>query len=499
MKINKFIMTAASLVMAVPLLASCSLTHKQEKPKVTQLNIVTDMYSDEQSLRNQYTELYEFSHPNVKVHITSMQNNNMYGMYMNNGKKKETPYDKLKKTMQGDNPPDFVIFNYNDLSDLTSNNLLMPLGSLITKDNFDTSGIAPVVLNGMKSAAGDNKLYALSPEFNSYALLYNKKIFQNQGVTFPDSKGMSWQQLFQLARRVSSGDGDKRIYGFDFDYYYGGFQYYSLQRDYLSQLPLKIFNSDKSKMTVDSKAWQSAWSPIVDLVNQKIIPFNVQPPRRQPSKNGKYNPFQNNMFLMGHLAMTIVNNGQLNNIIQANQQAKNIDGFDGVDWGIAPVPYQAVSPNVGGPVNFMGVMGINAKAQNVDDAWNLMKFVNSDKWAQLKSHSTYEMVSRTKYIKPLPGAKHNYDVSAFYSEAPASGDLNPNVFYQKYPQLGSIMGMGQSKFNQVLQGNVSIADALKQWQTQGDSMLQHIKNSGSAGGGMMSSGSSGGSTTVVVK
>ena len=95
------------------------------------------------------------------------------------------PMEKLKEVMQGDNPPDVVMLGYEQLPDMIESNMLTQLDPRITKDKFDTAGIVPAVMDGMKNAGG-GKLYALAPTFSSSALIYNKKMFHRCGCRFSE-------------------------------------------------------------------------------------------------------------------------------------------------------------------------------------------------------------------------------------------------------------------------------------------------------------------------
>lgn len=139
------------------------------------LRIATTMGgSEDEYFRQQFTEIFEYANPNIKLEIVStIDESTRYGR-PDPSKKQVDPLDKLKEVMQGDNPPDVVMVGYDQLPELISNNLLTQLDPMITKDKFDTSDMVPAVIEGLKKS-GDGKLYALAPTFNSSALVYNKK------------------------------------------------------------------------------------------------------------------------------------------------------------------------------------------------------------------------------------------------------------------------------------------------------------------------------------
>ncbi len=207
---NKWIKRTAALSVSVgmmtPVLAACTSPNTSDNTERT-LRIATTMgYSaNDEYFRQRFTELYEFANPNVKIEIISaMDDRYMYGRPDPN-EKPQDPLEKLKELMQGDNPPDIVMTQYEQLPDLISNNLLTQLDPLITKDKFDISDIVPAVIEGIKKV-GEGKIYALAPTFNSSAVIYNKRLFDEAGVQYPTDK-MTWEQTFDLARRLAKGEG----------------------------------------------------------------------------------------------------------------------------------------------------------------------------------------------------------------------------------------------------------------------------------------------------
>ncbi|MFK7693332.1 ABC transporter substrate-binding protein [Paenibacillus sp. HJGM_3] len=485
MKKTKWLRTLTGVTLTVslmvPLLAACGKGDGSDAKTNGVLRIAT-MYggADDDYFRQQFTDAYEITHPNVKIEIVPVIDNSQYRYAPPKpGEKQPDPLEKLKELMTGPNPPDIAVVNLEQLPDLVSNNMLQQLDPLITKDKFDTADIVPTVLEGLKSA-GEGKLYALAPTFTSSALMYNKALFDNAGVAYPKDN-MTWDEMFDLARRVSSGEGANRKYGFSFNTYsYGDNVFYEMSNIYTPPLQLRMFNDAGDKMTVDSDRWETVWKTMQGLIKDKVFP--EQPDRSQMSKpmnpgSDDYNPFQNDLFKSGRLAMTIVQNYQVYEMITANKSATNVKGFTPIDWDIVTVPTHPETKGVGGNIYMNGIMGINTKAPNPTDAWSFLKFVNGEDWAKLKSRSVSQMVSRKKYIQTRDGL--NYNIQAFYL-------LKPNIFnemnklYRDKPMIGQVQSMGYNYFKQAMDGTKGIRDALKEWQTAGDAALQQMKDNPNA-------------------
>jgi multiple sugar transport system substrate-binding protein len=467
--------------LTVPLLAACTQMPGAADKTERVLRIATTMGgSEDEYFRQQFTEIFEFANPNIKLEIVStIDESYMFGR-PDPSTKRVDPLDKMKEVMQGDNPPDVVVVGYEQLPELIGSNLLTQLDPMITKDKFDTSDMVPAVIEGLKKS-GNGKLYALAPTFNSSAVVYNRQMFDEAGVAYPKDK-MTWEEAFDLGRRLAKGEGENRKYGFSFSTQSMGDMFNSMQI-YTAPLQLGMYDELGEKMTVDTDQWEKIWKTMLQLKKDKVTPEQPDPATMRSKMNsGEYNPFQYDDFLSGRVAMSIINYGQLSQITNANKNAQNIKGFTPIDWDVVTLPVHPEAPDTGGYMNMNGIMGINAKAQNLDDAWKFIKFINGEDWARLKANSSYNIVTRKKYIKPKDGVQ--FHIEAFTTLSPA---IPPdNQINREKPNIYQVQQIGRRLFNDVTQDKIQVREALKKWQTEGDAMLQQIKENpnGPMGGGM---------------
>ncbi|MDF2927362.1 MAG: transporter substrate-binding protein [Paenibacillaceae bacterium] len=479
---KKWLPVVLSLAMVVPAITACTSGNSEDnnEERVLRVAVSSDYGDDGEYFRQQFTEIYEYANPKVKIEIVPVVDSSMYryGGYINNKEGAETPDPivKLKEIMQGENPPDVVMVNLNELQELITENLLQPLDPLISTDKFDIADIVPAVTEGLKSASPDGKLYALSPTFSSSALVYNRKIFDDAGVAYPQDN-MTWDQIFDLARRVAKTEGEKRIYGFSFSSQ-GYPDFMTANTYYASPLGLTTFTEEVDKLTVDSDQWEKVWTTLIQLEKDKILPsqldYNDQA-FMQSKQSSEDNPFGYDDFMSGRLAMGIMNYGELSRIDNANKNAANYKNFIPIEYNAVTMPSHAEKPGAVAGIGLNGIMGINAKAGNSKDAWSFLKFINGQDWARSKAKSNYQLLSRKSYIKTREGSDLNMD--AFLNVKPIVDSSNDFYkVYRKYPNIYMVQSLGQQEYMQALQGNKSIRDALKSWQTQGDSMLQQMKD-----------------------
>jgi len=474
-KKSKFARTMAvtlASVLGLSALAACSpfgnSSNVPEEETERTLRIAT-MYSygsDDSYLRQQYTELFEFANPNITIEIVPAIDYSSY-YYTGTEQEQKDPVEEMKKLMQGDNPPDLVMLDFNQLPEFINENLLMPLDPLITADQFDTTKIVPTVLEGIKGASPDGRIYALAPLFSSSALYFNRTIFNQAGVPYPED-GMTWEQIFNLARQISGGQGEDAKYGFSFSNYSGGDLFWEMQM-YTQPLQLRYFDATGDRMTVDSDQWEQVWKTMLELRQAGVFP----PPPNYDDPMREMGPYDWDNFISGRVAMTISGYYYINELIMANRTAETNDKLDPVDWDVVTIPTHPEAPGVGGQIYYEAMMGINANAQNDEDAWKFLKFLNGEDWARLKSRSQSSLVSNIDYLQPKEGL--SYNIEAFYQLKPVM-TVDDSEIYRKYPNIYMVQSIGQTKWQEVMNGEKEVRQALKEWQTEGDAMLQEMRD-----------------------
>lgn len=151
-------------------------------------------WNNGESLQHQkdVARMFEAQNPGVTIQVEAHSDN----------------YDqKLAASFGGKNPPD-VMFMWNFPHYYTS---LEPLNDYIENDSsLDLSDIPPGLLNYNK--IGQN-LYGLPVGFTSHVVYYNKDLFDQAGVDYPQ-EGWTWQD-FRTTAKAFRNKEEKR-YGFGF-------------------------------------------------------------------------------------------------------------------------------------------------------------------------------------------------------------------------------------------------------------------------------------------
>ncbi|GGH26114.1 ABC transporter substrate-binding protein [Paenibacillus segetis] len=471
-KLRKVLTVSLTATLALGLLAGCN-SGKAPEGKEEKVLRIGMMYggSDDSYFRQQYTDIYEFTHQNIKIEIVPAIDQSQYRY--NDGTE---PYvqpdylESMKKLLTGSNPVDIVVADTGTLKQLIQENTLKQLDPMIQEDKFDTADFVPAVIDGIKDL-GDGKLYALTPTFSASALYYNKKMFTDAGIDLPTDK-MTWDDIFNIARRLAKGEGKDRVYGFSFNRYKGSDPFWDMQYSYSNALQLRTFDEKAENMTVNSPQWVKIWETISKLAKDKIIPDNSN----QMGSDEPWTAISSDMFLSGKVAMTIGESNYVNEIADANNNAAKIKNFTPIDWDVVTVPIHPEKPDIGGNIYLNNTFSINSSAPNPETAWDFIKFIGSEEWAKLRSRaSTYEMVARKTYIQPKQGL--DYNIQAFYllKPFPPSNPKDDKLMSEK-PGLYSITNSGRTFFQEVLDNKKTPEEALNEWAEKGNKMLQEIKN-----------------------
>ncbi|WEK52946.1 MAG: extracellular solute-binding protein [Candidatus Cohnella colombiensis] len=482
--IRKWIFVTMSLTLLIPILAACNFNKAKDADTrhVLRVGVTYGSKTEDSYIRQQYTDMYEITHTNVDIEIVPAIDYNEMEYDEKTGMQK--PIDvmaKVKAIMTGDNPVDVMIVDMGILSQMVNENLLKQLEPLMKEDGIESDSFVPTVIEGIKDQ-GDGYLYALASTFMPSALYYNKKLFEKANVDAPTNE-MSWDDVFNLAKRMKSGEGADTVFGFSISQWGSGENFYEFQ-NFTQPLQLKMYDDKAETMTVNSPLWENYWTKYYDLYKSHIMPrqddiqemYNRQNEANSNNSTNIYNPYTGRMFLTGNVAMAIGDYSLVNEIQQMNSNSEKYK-IDKLEFDVVSMPYFNENPGVGGTVYFNTLAGINANAQNPEDAWDFIKFMTGKEWAKLKSRSTYEMSALKDYVKVREGMDP-FNIEAFTTVKPtmySGNSLKEQEMFQQKPNLNLISQYGNKAFSDMMQGVKTPKEALAWWQTRGTDILQKIK------------------------
>jgi multiple sugar transport system substrate-binding protein len=445
----------AILMVLSTLLAACGSGNAQNsgEPRTLRIGILggddTNSY-----VREQYPYDYEMSRQGkVKVEIVPAINYNNEEVESNDFLTEQ--YNKTVGLLDSDNPIDVLLLEWGDLDmiqKLARDNKVKQLDPLIAEQKFDIDDFNPTVLDAIK-AAGDNNLYALAANYRSNALFFNTQIFTDRGIE-PPHDGMTWQEIFDLARQVSYGDGDDRVYGF------GGSRWMESLAAWTmdtmgKQLQLRTTDPTGKTMTVNTPQWQELFESVYALQQEDVVP---------PLATGIDAFTGPDQFAQGKVAMLIADYYYVSEL---QAQAQTNDGSAPLEWDVVSVPQSPNAPDVGLDFQLEGLVAINAKATNTEDAWDYISFLNGKEWATAKLRSSQSLTSRLS-VQAEQQSNFNIDAFSLLKPLPATG---VDALSQSIPGYMPAQLVGEEILAKVGTGDMTVPEALAEWETEGNRLL----------------------------
>jgi len=437
------------------ILSGCSFggTNKGlDKDKKSTLKV---MYYDEGSFFQEYGMVFSALYPNVEIEIVSNQ-------VMYTGESKD--YDAEMYKFVEEKKPDIVLLSPEQYKKMAQDGKLYDLDAVMEKEKYDSEGLIPGMLDYLRELGG-GKLFALTPNFYSQVLFYNKDLFDKYQIEYPTDR-MSWNEVLQMARRFpTDGDAKDRIYGLKMGYSEDLFEVANMLA---SSEGINYVNASQKQMTINTDSWKNIFQTALDAIGSDALYFENMNNQESDMAQSYENYLLRDPFISGRLAMAI---GDSNYINQFKQASSNEQVKDKIvkNWDLVTVPVGQQNPDQTNMVAFHNLFAISADSPNKEAAWEFLRYITSDEFARVKSKSfNYNGMSvRTKYITDVEG--HNY--AAFYNLKPST--FNSYKDFDKLPRnfWDQFRAAAQQELQKVQEDKQALNEALEILQVQGQEML----------------------------
>lgn len=372
------------------------------------------------SVMKSVIDQYESDHPNVTIEYVQKS----FTQYEANA------FTRITQTTTDSTPaPDIIRINNGWLSKFQPH--LAPLPSTIMSASEYATNFYPTALDDFTGT--DGNLYAIPIEIDGLALFYNKKLFNDAGITEPP---VDWDELIaygkKLTKKASNGDITQAGVAL------GTAKNIRHSTDIFSLLLLQngveITNADDTQVTLTSTRAQSAMEFYTNFV----------------SVHKTWSPDLANdleAFYSGKLAMMFAPSWRAFDVINSAPS---------IEFGIAPVP-QLPGNN---PVNYSMYWGeaVSAASPNQLAAWEFIEYLSEPEQQR-------EMFSNSSQLRAFGEP---------YSRKDMATELQDNPYAAAFVQMAPTMKawkMGEQAFveesirtaiNDVAEGGVDIIQALRE-------------------------------------
>ncbi|API89721.1 ABC transporter substrate-binding protein [Marinilactibacillus sp. 15R] len=300
----------------------------------------------------------------------------------------------------GDNTIDVVtVKDIPGYSSLTNRNLLEPLSE--RAQDLDLDQYAGTV----EQITIDDEFYAIPMRNDFYVLYYNKSIFDDAGVEYPQN-GMTYEEYDQLMRDVSKKATESRG-----EKVYGG--HYHIWR---SQVELYgILDGENTLVSTD----YSFLDPIYEMAVSQQEDEIVQDYASLKTSNLHYSA----AFYQDNVATMLMGTWFIPTLQEAIASGESQE----FDWGIAKMPIidGAEEGSTGGT---MTSLGVSSNSKNKDLAYEFVEFVTGEEGAQIIADTgtipaiqSDEVISKITSIEGFPEdeqSKEALETTNVYLELP---------------------------------------------------------------------------------
>lgn len=374
-----------SCLLATPVVASAEGQSDAKPVKLRYTLWDRNQLPGEQQLVNEF----EKNNPGIKVEIEL------------------TPYDqyfiKLSSAVGGNVAPDVFWMNMPNFQQYVKNGMLEPLSNYLKQKS------APKLDDFVKSSVDayqyQSQQYAIPRDIDAIAVWYNKKMFDQAGVSYPD-KNWTWDDLKQKSVQLRKGL-DKQSYPLAMEFSSGQDSYFNL----LLQAGDKIVLPEGKTDVANDKAI-AVYRDVQGMLNAGLI----QPPGEMEASD----VFQSNRVAMVYAGSWWALPFSQNELIKDH-------------IGVVPMPKMAEQAGVSHSLAF----AMSAKSQHKDAAWKFIEFMSSEHAQQTLATGKVVIPANQKVAKEWAEGFKGIDVSAY---------IDSLAFSHKYPTAGS----NTAKWNSIL-------------------------------------------------
>jgi len=438
----RFMLVSLSVVLAA-IAAGCSLS---SKPKHDGQLVILYPYKIDY-FEQTYVTPFKEKYPELAISVVYGEEKVGAGQFT------DETYLRLFDSVK----PDVVILSDKQYAQLSGENRLTDLSPFVQKDHFDIEGFYPPLISYLKTY-GQGKLEGLAADYRANVLYYNEELFERYGVPLPKGT-LTWDEVLNLAGRFTAiGDEDRSVYGFDNYDPLEQSNAFALIRRIGEAQGLSMFDEKNRRIVVNNVKWRPIFEKVLEGLRSGAIHPNAL-------KTEVKAPFQA-PFLSREAAMMTSNSDM---VFFLDELAKVTDDIAPERWNILPAPVSSARMDRGISLS-TSVYAIPFGSDSKENAWNFIKFVNSDETMRVLSKTGFKLQSRVQYVPPLEGR----NIEAFYPDSAAE------VVIPNRPDLPGFIDelnrMAVAQLQSVLDGRMTLDEAMEAIDQEGQALWREASD-----------------------
>lgn len=334
----------------------------------------------------------------------------------------------LEAGAQGGEMPDVFWMHSNESQRYMSNEILLDLTDKAGESDLVDMSKYPEEIKELYTY--DGKVYGIPKDIDTIALWYNKTMFDEAGVAYPD-ESWTWDTVVESAKKLTKEDGSQ--YGIAIRNDNNQEAYYNIVYD----MGGEIISDDKKTSGYDDPNTIKAMQYI-----EKLIQDGSMPSMETMSEN---NP--DILLKSGKSAMSFHGSWMVSAFKQEDYIKENCD--------CALMPMDADSGRRVSIYNGLG-WAAAANGDNTENAWKLIEYLGSEKAQQKQAELGITMSAWDGTSDTWAGCAPEFNLQAYL-------DMRDDMVVRPYSRNTVTWENRASEiFKDVYTGNMSMEDACKQ-------------------------------------
>lgn len=327
-------------------------TNSGEKSAEENIQLTLVIYNYEGARAEKEMADWKELFPNIDVEVKLLPSESEY-------------FTALDVSIAGNEKMDVILLDNDKAAQLGAQGVLVDLNTLAANDNhFDIVENYGTV---MEAAQVDGKYYYIPYNIDFDVLYYNKDMFDANGIDYPDET-MTLSELAEKAKRLTSGEGANKVYGFVW-----GYQSYNSLLRFIENDGWEWLKEDGSPNFDDPRV-KDVFVTFKDLFDSGAVPSIA---------TMQLEKMNNRLVFAQKKAAMIIRNWWTPvqwNMFRYNDKVIWQDGID-VNIGLDHIPryeestqpmMQNIKPGWG--------FGVSAKTEHPEAAWELVKYMTSTRY-----------------------------------------------------------------------------------------------------------------------
>lgn len=366
---KKLVSIIAATLVVGSILTGCGSGNSSNEGSNGKVKLTYEIWDkNQQSGMQAIADAFHKKNPNITVKVEVTDWNNYW--------------TKMDAGASGGTLPDVFWMHSSNFLKYANNGQLMDITDKLKSSKDVSMSNFPKDLVSLYTVKGKN--YAMPKDYDTIALWYNKTMFDEKGIPYPDET-WDWNKLLEVSQKLT--DSSKGIYGFvapkdDQEGFY----------NFVAQNGGYILSSDKKKSGFDLQATKDAIQWNVDL----SLKYKVSPTQQQFADTSFAQYFESGKAAMGLFGSWMVSEFKSNDYV-----AKNCN--------VAVIPHGKQKATV-----YNGLANVvSAKTKNPEAAWKFLDFLGTKEANIIQAEKGAAVPAYSGTAQPWIDANKQFNVKVY--------------------------------------------------------------------------------------